>query len=309
MIYAPKDDELYLGNKLIHPPHMFLYSSRAWGLRPFHASSIRSVSSVSGQIALRVFHKLMLMQHEEDFLCKNSDMSDKNFDQYSNPPSPLTSTNSFNYQNINYDCKTAKDVKEEAGVEEVIPVSIKILKPTMVKVNKNNSEDKPDWRLTNAPKWDLWKHWDKHEGGLCICKYCGQTRNNKEGNDIRRLRNHTKLMHWWEYMDHSSLRGAPRFTTIAMRFSECVQKVVGCFLILTQTQDGPDWLQCTEHKVSHWSHSDAPFTVSGQDVVPVLHQVPRVAGDLACLKEHMGQHTAGTQGSQGVKQPTPMIVL
>ena len=122
-------------------------------------------------------------------------MSDKNFDQYSNPPSPLTSTNSFNYQNINYDCKTAKDVKEEAGVEEVIPVSIKILKPTMVKVNKNNSEDKPDWRLTNAPKWDLWKHWDKHEGGLCICKYCGQTRNNKEGNDIRRLRNHTKLMH------------------------------------------------------------------------------------------------------------------
>ena len=49
--------------------------------------------------------------------------------------------------------------------------------------------------------------------------------------------------------------------------------------------------------------------MSGQDVVPVLHQVPRVAGDLACLNEHMGQHTAGTQGSQGVKQPTPMIVL
>ena len=49
------------------------------------------------------------------------------------------------------------------------------------------------------------------------------------------------------------------------------------------------------------------FTVSGQDVVPVLQQVPRGAGDLACVNEHMGQHTAGTQGSQGVKQPTPMI--
>ena len=66
-------------------------------------------------------------------------------------------------------------------------------------------------------------------------------------------------MHWWEYMDHSSSRGAPRFTTIAMRFSEWVQKVVDRSLILTRTEDGPDWLQCTEHKVSHWSHCDAPF--------------------------------------------------
>ena len=145
---------------------------------------------------VRVFHKLMVTQNEDDFSCKNSDMGDNNFDQHSNPPSPLTSKNNLNHQNLpNYVCKTDADVKEEAGVENNVPVSIKILKPTRVKVNRKKSGNKPDWKLTNAPKWDLWKHWNKDEDGLCICKHCGQTRNSNEGNDIRKLRNHTKLMH------------------------------------------------------------------------------------------------------------------
>ena len=124
---------------------------------------------------VRLFHKLMVTQNEDDFSCKNSDMGDNNLDQHY--------------------CKIDTDFKEEGGVENNLPVSIKILKPTRVKVYNKKSGNKPDWRLTNAPKWDLWKHWNKDEDGLCICKHCGQTRNSNEGNDIRKLRNHTKLMH------------------------------------------------------------------------------------------------------------------
>ena len=86
---------------------------------------------------VRLFHKLMLTQNEDDFSCNNSDMRDNNFDKYSNPPSPVTSKNNLNHQNLpNYDCKTNADVKEEAGVENNVTVSIKILKPTRVKVNR-----------------------------------------------------------------------------------------------------------------------------------------------------------------------------
>ena len=138
---------------------------------------------------VRVFHKLMVTQNEDDFSCKNSDMGDNNLDQHSTPPSPLTSKNPI------YDCKIATDFKEEAEVENNVPVSIKILKPTRLKVNRKKSANKPDWKLIKTPKWDLWKHWNKGEDGLCVCKHCGQTRNNIEGKDIRKLRNHTKLMH------------------------------------------------------------------------------------------------------------------
>ena len=138
---------------------------------------------------VRVFHKLMVTQNEDDFSCKNSDMGDNNLDQHSNPPSPLTSKNPI------YDCKIDTDFKEEGGVENNLPVSIKILKPTRVKVYNKKSGNKPDWKLTKTPKWDLWKHWNNDEDGLCVCKHCGQTRNKIEGKDIRKLRNHTKLMH------------------------------------------------------------------------------------------------------------------
>ena len=98
---------------------------------------------------VRVFHKLMVTQNEDDFSCKNSDMGDNNLDQHSNPPSPLTSKNPI------YDCKIDTDFKEEAEVENNVPVSIKILKPTRVKVNRKKSGNKPDWKLTKTPKWDL----------------------------------------------------------------------------------------------------------------------------------------------------------
>lgn len=141
---------------------------------------------------VKLYHKLMLMKQEEDFSDQYSDIIDNNADLHS-----------VTTDNLNQFCKNDAGVKEEAEVEDVTPVSIKILKTSHEgKVNKKQT-NKPEWRLTDPPTWDIWKHWNKEEengitratpNGLCSCKYCGKTRIVKR-RDVRQMKKHTKLFH------------------------------------------------------------------------------------------------------------------
>ena len=148
-------------------------------------------------------HSLMLMKQEEDFSDQYSDLIDNNGDHHS------TTTDI-----LNHSCKNDADVKEEeARVEDVIPVSIKILKASHKGKVKKKRKNKPDLGLRNGmgcdiwkhQKEDIWRHWNIEEkvvpeagswrwDGLCSCNYCGKRKTVSKG-DLRQLKKHTKLIH------------------------------------------------------------------------------------------------------------------
>ena len=150
---------------------------------------------------VKKYHRLMLMKLEEDLSDQNSDIIDNNGDHHS-----------ATTDNLNHSCKNDAEVKEEeAGVEDVIPVSIKILKTShkgkvnKIQTDKPDSRNPPTWDIWKHHKEDIWKHWNIKEKvvpeagswkweGLCSCNYCGKRKTVKKG-DVRQLKKHTKLFH------------------------------------------------------------------------------------------------------------------
>ena len=170
---------------------------------------------------VRVFHKLVLTKHEEELSVQDND-NDNNFYGDSNPPSPSVAKDNLNHQNLqNHLCKYDSEIKEEAEVENVIPVSIKILKQMPKEKEKKKQLKKHRWRLTNQ---DVWKHWIKGEDGLCSCKYCGKTSRGGNRRDIRGLGNHTKVMHLEkldEDLQKKIIGNRPRTSGIWSHFDAC----------------------------------------------------------------------------------------
>ena len=83
-------------------------------------------------------------------------------------------------------------------------------------------------------------------------------------------------------------------------------------VFLARTQDGPDRLLCTEHKVSHWNHSDAPFYRVRPGCCPCPPSgAQRCRGPRLCQWTHWPAHRrhAGQSGSQTVNSDDCAVML
>ena len=77
-------------------------------------------------------------------------------------------------------------------------------------------------------------------------------------------------------------------------------------------QDGPDWLQCTEHKVSHWNHCNAPFYRVRPGCCPCPPSGPQSCrGPRQSQLTHWTAHRrhAGQSGSQTANSDDCAVML